>query len=59
MPKPYYMSKVPDSKGRDQLDELIPAIEIPCPKTPVKLFNTFLKLVPVDTLQKLRKNIFP
>jgi hypothetical protein len=45
--------------AEEQLDELVPAIEIPCPEITVILCNVFLKLVPVYKLQKLRKNIFP
>jgi hypothetical protein len=45
--------------AEEQLDELVPAIEIPRSEIAVILCNTFLKLVPVNKLQKLRKNIFP
>jgi hypothetical protein len=45
--------------AEEKLDKLIPAIEIPCPEIAVILCYAFFKLVPVNKLQKLRKNIFP
>ena len=44
---------------KEQLNELVPAIEIPRPKIPVIPSNAFLKLIPVNEMQKLGKNILP
>ncbi len=42
-----------------QLDELVPAVESPCPEITVVFRYAFVELVSVNKLQKLGKNILP
>ncbi len=43
--------------AEEQLDELVPAVESPCPEITVVPGHAFIELIPVDKLEELGENV--